>query len=177
MVPTMNLPEVFPEDHRIDQTSYCILLRLMESDEPLWKRELTRKLNGWRSGGLCPLNIDDEVNVQTVSRKTDMLVEEGLLEPVVIYPDGLERYVEAFRTTEQGRETLEEVSDLMLEELMARYADSCARSERLSLAPGVVERLSENATVDVDVETIEQLEEEFCSRLDGSMGGRLAVRG
>lgn len=173
----MNLPDVFPEDAAVDQTSYCILLRLMESDDPLWKRELTRRLNEWRTGGLCPLNIDDEVNVQTVSRKTDDLVEEGLLEPVVVYPDGLERYVEAFRPTDDGREVLEAVSDRLLEELLALYAERCARSEPLSLAPGVVERLSENATVDLDVETVEQLERELCSRLDGSMGGVMAVRG
>jgi DNA-binding PadR family transcriptional regulator len=173
----MNVPDLYPEDQEVDQTSYCILLRLVEADDPLWKRELTRRLNDWRKGGLCPLNIDDPVNVQTVSRKVDALEEDGFIETVVTYPEDLGRYVEAFTVTEDGRAALEAVSDRIVEELLARYADRCARSETLSLAAGLPERLAENATMDIDTGTIEELEEEFRSRLDGAFEGRLSVEG
>ncbi len=173
----MNVPDLYPEDHAVDQASYCILLRLVEADDPLWKRELTRRLNDWRTGGLCPLNIDDPVNVQTVSRKVDDLEEADLLETAVTYPEDLRRYVEAYRVTGDGRVALEEVSDLILEELLALYAERCARSESLSLADGLPERLAENATMDIEARTIDSLEAEFRSRLDGSFEGRLTVEG
>lgn len=173
----MNIPDIYPEDHTVDQTSYCILLRIREGDGHLWKRELTRRLNDWRQGGLCPLNIDEPVNVQTMSRKVDALVEEGLLEGVVVYPEGLERYVESFELTEEGERVIEDVSRRMEEELLARYAERCARSKELEIDEGVIERLSDNDAVGIEADTSEKLEEELCDRLDMSTGDRLAVTG
>jgi len=41
----------------------------------------------------------------------------------------------------------------------------------------MVKRLAENATMDIDVGTIEELEEAFRSRLDGAFEDRLTVEG
>jgi len=60
---------------------------------------------------------------------------------------------------------------------LARYAERCARSRTLSLKEGMVKRLAENATMDIDVGTIEELEEAFRSRLDGAFEDRLTVEG
>ncbi|MDY6770403.1 MAG: hypothetical protein SV186_00430 [Candidatus Nanohaloarchaea archaeon] len=173
----LNVPDIYPEEGPVDQTSYCILLRLRETDRPLWKRELTRKLNEWRSSGRCPLNIEDEVNVQTISRRVDDLVDRGLVDVTPVYPERLERYVQGFELTDEAEQTLEEVSDRIIHNLAVTYIDHAFRSEELVLMEGMIDRLAANTTVPVEASSVEGLEEEIRGRINELETGRLAVRG
>ncbi len=173
----INIPDIYPEEGGVNQTSYCILLKLKEDGEPLWKREVTRRINEWRRGDLCPLNIRKEVNAQTISRKLDLLEEKGLVESYPVRPDKIERYVEGYRITEKGLDRLEEISEIIIENLAVKIVEKKLRSDKLVLEEGVIDKISSNSAMKTQPEGIDELGEELGARLGSDLSSAIEVGG
>lgn len=156
----INVTDLFPDDAPVDETAYCILLIIEESDKTMWKRSMARELNNWRESGRCPLNIMETVSVQTICRRIDTLEDEGFLDSNPTYSDNLGRYVEAYTVTEKGMEALSAIHDAMITTLYVELFEHSLEEESIVLKDGVLEKLHRYTGQDLG-STIDQLERSF----------------
>ncbi|MDY6778581.1 MAG: hypothetical protein SVU32_07990 [Candidatus Nanohaloarchaea archaeon] len=138
----INIPDVYPDDE-VDQTSYCILLRVEEMDAS-WKREIYRELNNWRRNDLCPINVTDEVSLQTVCRRVDKLEDMGLLEKTPVYSERTNQYMDMYQVTEAGEEAIERITHSIVRNLLKEYVEHSIDGKDLILEDGLFDKLERN---------------------------------
>ncbi|MDY6768958.1 MAG: hypothetical protein SVW02_02525 [Candidatus Nanohaloarchaea archaeon] len=100
----------------IDNIDFSIIKAVATTDEPLWKKQVHRRIKEERD----TLPLDREISVQTIGRRIDELKEAGLLEPCIVNPEDINRdLIIAYHSTDRGEELLREKRDTMLREFAA----------------------------------------------------------
>lgn len=156
----INVTDLFPAEAPVDETAYCIVLICDNTEERLWKRSMARELNEWRDTGKCPLNITDNVSVQTVCRRIDELVEKGYLHIEPVYSDDLGRYIDSYVVTENGEALLASIHSTIVNKLYVELFDHSLSDTELILKKGTLEKLATYTRYDLGPEP-EQLADSF----------------
>lgn len=100
----------------IDEVDFSILKVLAESDSPMWKTKIHRKLVE-EDGGLPHAR---DISVQTVGRRVDDLLERELVESCIISPQEINRdLIIAFKPSEDGVQELENEREELLREYIS----------------------------------------------------------
>lgn len=114
----------------INDTDFSVLCCLLE-DGPLWKMEVTRRLNERRETGPLVLDLQDRISKQAVARRIDGLHTDGHIEGQMMHASvgGSDRFVMAYRPTKKGEDAVQTViTDLVLAVVRA-CADGHDRDE------------------------------------------------
>lgn len=114
----------------INDTDFSVLCCLLE-EGPLWKMEITRRLNERRDQTELVLDLQETISKQAVARRIDGLHTDGHLEKQMMHTTvgQDDRFVMAYRPTERGREAVQTViTDLVLAVVRA-CADGHDREE------------------------------------------------
>ncbi len=87
----------------IDEKDFAILKILESSGSPLWKKEIHRRLDK----NIEKMPLDSTFSVQTVGRRVDRMVDDGLLESFFIKNENVNRMlIKSFYPTEKGLDML-----------------------------------------------------------------------
>ncbi|MCJ7429020.1 MAG: hypothetical protein MUP66_01375 [Candidatus Nanohaloarchaeota archaeon QJJ-5] len=149
----INVPDLYPDEAPVDETGYCILLIIKETQDHLWKRSMARELNEWRDTDRCPLNVMENISVQTICRRIDTLVENGYLEEEPVYSEDLGRYVDTYVVTEDGEQALETINRSIVNTLYVELFEHSLADEPIILKEGVLEKLGTYTTCDIGTTT------------------------
>lgn len=112
----------FPrQPEEINDTDFDIL-RCLDRESPLWKMEITRRVNTRREGETV---LDTgPVSKQAMARRIDRLHEEGFLRKTIMPPSRIEsdvdirkRFIMAYEPTDRGRDRLFEGVVAVLQEV------------------------------------------------------------
>lgn len=136
----------------INDTDFSVLCCLLEAG-PLWKMEVTRRLNERRSEEGLVLDLKETISKQAVARRIDGLHTDGHLEKQMMHTTvgQDDRFVMAYRPTEKGEQAVQTIiTDLVLEVVQA-CADGHDREEFAG-----VQRYLEiyDGLVDADIDSI-----------------------
>lgn len=103
----------FPSDiEEVNPTDFDVL-RCLHASGPLWKMEITRRINEHRGNGRL-LDVKPSITKQAVAKRVERLHELDLLETTIIDADGLpedtqlnREFIIGYRLSEKGTEALQ----------------------------------------------------------------------
>ncbi len=99
----------------IDDKDFSILKILDNSESPLWKKEIHRRLGE----NIDKLPLEENFSVQTVGRRVDKMVESGVLDSLYMKTEDVNRMlIHSFYPTERGMEELREKREKFMESLV-----------------------------------------------------------
>ncbi len=97
---------------KIDDKDFAILKILESSGSPLWKKEIHRRLDK----NIENIPLESTFSVQTVGRRVDRMVNEGILESFYIKTDEVNRMlIKSFYPTEMGLDKLVDKREKFME--------------------------------------------------------------
>lgn len=114
----------------MDRNEFCILRILRETEKPIWKKEIHRRIE--QEVEMLPL--EEPFSIQTVGRRVNDLFEKGLIKAIATCDDEVDRaLITAYELSNEGQQEVEEQMNQILKQQVSAFTRTTLLDRELDI--------------------------------------------